>query len=274
MFTWSIIDDSTVSCTGFAPGYEDTKYIHLPSQALGRNVIRIANAAFQYSGLIGVEIPSTVTDIYYGAFRDCVNLENVTMHEGLLRLWPISSAGTGVFQGCTSLEYLEFPKGMLSVGGYYLYGCSSIQHVKIPLGCSVGTQPSTDAGTNPFTLEYVYYEGGNTVARRGVIVGTGGGSPNQVIIPEGTTEIEALAFASFGIAAVSIPSTVTRVDSWAFNACTSLLNVNYLGNAPTTGTTIYLDTPAALTSSAPTGATGWPTGTPPLTWASRPFEYV
>lgn len=82
----------------------------------------------------------------------------------------------------------------------------------------------------PFTLEI----------EDGVVVGSLGPVPSAVAIPDGVTGIAEGAFTSIlnvvdPLESVTIPSSVTNIESYAFYRCPNLRSVVFLGDAPAMG---------------------------------------
>jgi hypothetical protein len=73
-----------------------------------------------------VEIPSSVKNIEYGAFRDCTALTSVTLQNGL------QSIEESAFQNCTSLTSVEIPSSVTRIGMRAFHGCTSLKSVEIP----------------------------------------------------------------------------------------------------------------------------------------------
>jgi hypothetical protein len=91
----------------------------------------IANGAFNgCRNLIGVEIPSSVTNIYDESFRDCYALASVTFGEDS-RLQRI---GGYVFANCTSLTAINIPVSVTVITGEAFYRCTGLTSIVIPYG--------------------------------------------------------------------------------------------------------------------------------------------
>jgi|GEM_PF-1901479 len=61
-----------------------------------------------------------VSEIGRDAFRGCVYLKRVTLHEGLRRI------GAGAFRGCTELEIINIPKSVRRIGRKAFRGCRAL----------------------------------------------------------------------------------------------------------------------------------------------------
>lgn len=96
---------------------------------------------FEESGITSINIPSSVTFIKYGAFRNCTNLQSVVLPDGL-------DIPERCFEGCTSLSSIEIHAnageraflnctGLISarvdgdVHDYCFYGCTNLQRASI-----------------------------------------------------------------------------------------------------------------------------------------------
>ena len=96
----------------------------------------------EYSG--DIIIPSSVTynentypvtGIVSSAFRDCTSLQSINFPSSLV------SIGSYAFAGCSSLQSIDFPQSLVSIGNYAFAGCSGLQSAPaIPLGCTLGNQ--------------------------------------------------------------------------------------------------------------------------------------
>lgn len=62
---------------------------------------------------------------YENIFEGCTNLESVVILPGTISL------PTGTFSACTALTSVEFPEGILTIGGAFI-GCSSLEEITIP----------------------------------------------------------------------------------------------------------------------------------------------
>lgn len=81
-----------------------------------------------------VEIPGNVKRIV-DAFAGCTFLESVTIPEGVIEI------GDSAFAGCTGLQQLELPGSVTSVGNDAFFGCTALKRVNIPDGVTwLGSQ--------------------------------------------------------------------------------------------------------------------------------------
>lgn len=89
----------------------------------------IADAAFcDCTGLTGVIVPDSVTDIGHGAFQNCSGLTGMTIGTGVTRL------GTSAFRNCSKLTQITLPESVISIGGGAFAYCAGLTDIVIPEG--------------------------------------------------------------------------------------------------------------------------------------------
>ena len=64
-----------------------------------------------------------VLGIKDGAFKDCENIENIYLLDGIL------SIGANAFEGCTSLKGIEMPSTLVSLGENAFRNCSALESI-------------------------------------------------------------------------------------------------------------------------------------------------
>ena len=169
------------------------------------SVTTIGVSAFKGSAVTSVSMPESITSIDYDAFYECENLESVTLPESLTTL------GSDAFYFCKSLKAVKIPSGVTAILGSCFSECSSLESVIIPEGV-------TTIG------EYAFYscELLKTIkipSKVTAIPGScfcGCSSLESVTIPEGVTTIGEYAFFGCNHKELTLPSTVTMIESGAF----------------------------------------------------------
>ena len=133
--------------------------ITIPDTIDNKTVISIGNNAFNSaSSITEVTIPKTVTEIEYGAFENCKNLNKVD-------LGNITTLSFEIFKGCTNLTEITIPKTLK-------YGSGT---------------PCLD---NP-NITKINLEEGLTIVPKNLCANTG---ITEITIPSSVTEIEYDAF--------------------------------------------------------------------------------
>ncbi len=149
----------------------------------------------------------TVSTIIDEAFKDCTNLKNITIPNG------VTSIGEYAFYGCTSLEAIEIPNSVTSMGNYAFYNCHSLESANylgtIEGWCDISFGSNS---ANPVNRAHDFYLNGELVI--------------ELVIPNTVTEIKSEAFRGCtSLTSVVIPSSVTSIGEYAFYDCASLTSV-------------------------------------------------
>ena len=175
----------------------------------------VGTYAFANTGFTTMTLPNTITEMGYGAFRECQqltsinvptqltsvpydfvcyspNLTSVKMHDG------IRTIGHYAFYGCKALSAIELNDQITTIEYSAFYGCESLALDKLPTAL-------TYIGDDAF---------------RGTKNITG-----KLTIPSGVTTIGSDAFRESGISGVELPEGVTNWGSTIFYKCTSLKDV-------------------------------------------------
>ena len=114
-----------ISCPG-----GKTAHFEVPS-----GVTEIANSAFYgCSKLTSVHLPSTVQRLGVYAFRACIMMAEVNIPDGITEL------ENGVFRGCSSLKEIVVPSSVTKLGDYAFYYCQSLTNLQL-------TGPVTSIGS-------------------------------------------------------------------------------------------------------------------------------
>lgn len=141
------------------------------------------------TSLNNIVMPSTVVGIYNKVFEGCTSLSNVTFNDSYTTL------GHHVFKNCP-LAAVTFPKTLGSIGEWAFEGTkletvdlSNTQITRLPKGCFYNCQQLSD-----------------------------------VKLPIALTDIGECAFYKSAIASITFPSSLQKIDAWAFQF-TQLTNV-------------------------------------------------
>lgn len=106
-------------------GSKQLSSISLPGQ-----VERIETEAFRASGLQKVEIPNAISYIGYQAFCDCQALIEFIGTGACEK--PNGVMDIGCLQGCTALQHLTLPAGIVELSGWNFIECSALKEITLP----------------------------------------------------------------------------------------------------------------------------------------------
>ncbi len=90
------------------------------------SVLTIGTEAFWQCGLTSLDIPDSVTGIGSYAFYECRDLVSVRLGNGL------RTVGYDLFNGCESLESVEFGGGVTKIESAAFQNCTSLTSITIP----------------------------------------------------------------------------------------------------------------------------------------------
>ena len=191
---------------------------------------------FEGTALESVDLSNTnVTIMKDGVFFNNHSLTSVKLPKGLKNFWDHA------FCGCKALNNIVMPSTVEGIYNNVFEGCKALTNVKLNEGCTtlghhVFKDCPLDAVTFPKTLnsigEYAFESTNlNTVDLSNTqITSLPNGSfyncqkLNDVKLPIALTDIGECAFNQSTIASITFPSSLQKIDAWAFQH-TQLTNV-------------------------------------------------
>jgi hypothetical protein len=192
---------------------------------------------------------------------------------------PVTSIGTGTFDGCTSLTSITIGNGVKSIGDFAFGRCSSLTSITIPNSV---TSIGDEVFYNCSSLTSITI--GNSVTSIGAAAFYRCSSLTSITIPDSVTSIGDFAFGrcssltsitigngvtSIGddafyrcssLTSITIPDSVTSIGDFAFRECSSLTSITFLGTAPTVGVDAFTnvaDGALAIVDSENLGSYKW-----------------
>ena len=220
-------------------------------------------------------VPNTVTAILFHAFRDCDNLEDITIPETVTWLGGtvfaqcdnlvslelpdgITHMGVGIFSGCSSLSYLHLPASIDSIFNGSFSHCFSLEELTIPRNVSyIDKFAFCESGG----IKHIYFEEGSRLNKIGEMAFSYSDALETFEMPNSVTEIGNSAFyqchslknlhisenlSVLGVSAFNycssvvemyIPSSVALISNSSVAHCTSLKRLK-IGEKDATGSTI------------------------------------
>lgn len=145
----------------------------LTSVTLPNSIIRVDREAFYQSTALKSAVWSNSADVSPWAFRECVNLTNVTIPYG------VEVIDFCAFEDCTSLETIVIPDSVTKINAWVFTGCTALKNVTLPNNLTtLGSNAFKDCTSlKSLTLPHSITKFGNTVFDN---------CPNLVITYDGT----------------------------------------------------------------------------------------
>ncbi len=166
------------------------------------------DSVFKGTGYSEVIIPSSLTYIEPDMFADCVNLEKVTLADG------VEDISSRVFSGCSKLKEINFPDSIDSIGGSAFYNCTSLEEAVVNNATVYGSAFSGCTALTDFSL--------NSGAIRGSVF-SGCTSLENVTLGDAVSEIGGGAFHNCtSLTAFTIPKGVKTINKNIFGGCVNL----------------------------------------------------
>ncbi len=179
---------STISTGAFA------NLTALTSVELGDGIRTIKDMAFANTGITGISIPDSVTEMGWGAFQMCGSIESIDLPAGISEIAP------RVFWGCNNLSSVSIPENVRIIGQEAFSSCGSLSGVTVE-------------GSNLSRIGKHAFEYDSSLKDLGFLT-------------DGNVHtIEDYAFANCGIETFRIPYATTKIGPCAFYNCDSLKRI-------------------------------------------------
>ncbi len=222
-------DEYTV--TGIAADCVSTEII-IPATENGLPVFSISDAAFKGNLTIAkVTLPDSISIIGNEAFSGCTALENVIFGNGLTKIKYRS------FADCVSLESIAFPDSLRTLGNEACADCTNLKTVSFGKlmasflpecfdGCALLESINvSEENASYCSIGGIVYDGSKMS-----VVYVPYAISGKVEIPDGIIKISGTSFQNRAkITGIYIPKSVHRIETYAFNGCSSLTALYYEG---------------------------------------------
>ena len=211
------------------------------------------------SKVTSVALPSTVKKIGEQAFRDCPNLADIVIPKGVesigayafyncsslkeIDISNLTEISAYAFYNCSGLTSVTIPNAVTKIDTNAFYGCSGLKEVTLPISAEYRVDgklfnyKSLDSFAGCGNVQKITYTVGNgTVFAHGqkyTLPGYARSALTTVVYEEGIPEIPEYALNNCSkVTTVTLPSTVTKIGTCAFNGCSGLADVYYLDREP------------------------------------------
>lgn len=204
------------------------------------------------TNLTSISIGKNVTEIEYGAFKDCSYLSNVSLSDSLITL------GNAVFSNNTSLKKIILPKNLKTMGSGVFAGCDNLTTIEVAKDNPNFIFEKNALYDKEKTILYCFTEGAkstsysmpDSVVDVDEYAFWGNDSLKEILFSTNLKEIPAFAFSNCrNLLAVSIPYSVKSIDSKAFENCINLQKVMLPASVSYIHTTAFDGCPKLVISS-------------------------
>ena len=238
---------------------KDGKYsgdIVVPEKVKGNDgveyvVTSLGNECFSYcSGLISVNIPSSVTSLSYACFKGCSGLTSVNIPSS------VTSLGSGCFEGCSGLTSVSIPSSVTSLGRSCFWNCSGLTSVSIP---SSVTSLGDDCFYYCSSLSSITIPSSVTSLGNSCFSGCSG--LTSATIPSSVTSLGNSCFSGCsGLTSATIPSSVTSLGNYCFSDCSGLTSVTIPSSVTSLGVCCFSSCSGLTSITIPSSVTSLGSG--------------
>ena len=212
-YKYSIVNNSVTidSYTG------SDSVVIVPDNIDGYDVTEIGGSAFaRCTNVKEIKLPETLETIGYCAFESCTGLESIKIPS------KVKTIGGGAFEYCSSLKEINLPESIEKLGSEFIGG-TQIEEIQIPKSLKSGS--SALYGANELK-KVEFEEGTETIITRICQVDFFENKLEEIIIPDGVTEIGDSAFAGCkNVKEIKLPETLETIGYCAFESCTGLESI-------------------------------------------------
>lgn len=192
----------------------------LPKTHDGKPVTIIGAEAFYNKNITSIVIPNSITQIGYGAFRNCKKLVTVDIPDS------VTSIGNSAFYGCSELSEITLSERITSISDSTFYGCTKLTTICIPNSI---TTIYNNAFTNCQGLTTIIIPNNVETIKSGAFQGCS--NLTNINLSSKMTQIYASTFdGCTNLTTIFIPNSITIIDNNAFQNCVNLTSIIFPRN--------------------------------------------
>lgn len=207
----------------------------LMSVEIPSSVKSIGLFAFGYcSGLTVINIPDEVENIEQGAFSGCTGLKSVVIPSSVVFI------SRDLFRDCAGLESVTLHSGVTYISNNAFRNCTSLTSFHIPASVT-GVEQEAFAGCDKLMEISVDSENEKYCSMDGMVVAKDynaliavPGGVGRLVVPDGVERIGAAAFSGCTkIRSITIPQSVEKIGEYAFRDCTGVEEILFFNTMET-----------------------------------------
>ncbi|MBR2779132.1 MAG: leucine-rich repeat protein [Firmicutes bacterium] len=206
------------SVTVLGDGVFDSCY-QLTDVQLSKNLTALPNNSFYWCySLKSIELQGSVSSIGDQAFYMCSALKEITIPDN------VETVGKETFSRCDQLKEIEFGNSVKSIGNGAFYDCKVLESVILPHNLET-------IGSGAFqrcsSLKEIIIPDSVTSLGAGTFQECS--KLNYVRIPMSVKVLSSGLFEYSALEYLSMPSSVTHIENYAFHGCEGLKAIEYYG---------------------------------------------
>ena len=175
--------------------------INLTNIILEDGITVVPEGIFSYTNIENVNIPDSVTEVEELAFQNCEKLKSIKLPSS------VKQVGYRAFENCTELQSIDLGK-IEGISFSAFENCTSLEEILIPKTLTKGSvEPIFKGCTNL----------------------------KNIVLEQGLKKIPSYLLANTEINEITIPSSVTEINYYAFKNCDKLEKVTILGDVTSIG---------------------------------------
>ena len=235
-YEYQEIDNDNIEITKY--NGNDTDII-IPSEIYGKKVVNLGSGAFRdCNNLKNVVILNGLTNIGGWAFERCTNLVSITIPNSVIEIEGAA------FMDCSSLENINLPNNLKSIESSLFWGCINLRSIIIPGDVTKIDNTAfwacynlTDITLSNDLVEigegvFQYCNNLENISLPNSLERIGSGSfcecaLKNIILPNNIISIGESAFAFCdNLISITIPDNVDNIGEHAFGYCKNLMSIN------------------------------------------------